>query len=373
MSVPEISEVASDVFAWARKQDFAGHDPHDLLNAPLLARLRNPAARLVAVQAGRRSPIDLHSLLRVPRSENPKALALFLMGLLRARDKVQDNWKQDASSIVDRLARSVQPSGGWGYPFPWQSRTHFLAPNMPNIVTTSFAGMSLVESQLLGLLPDVTKQIERAAEYIVHGIPRIEESGIAFGYAEGSPQIVLNASLLGAEFLARSSPLLGRGEYLDLARRAAQFVVSYQRPDGSWPYGLEPSQSWIDSFHTGFVVLSLKAIAEAAGDDTLRESALRGFQYYRKTFIEPDFAVRYFPNRRYPIDAHALGQAMVTLSEFGDHVAARNVACWSCEHMLSPQGYFYYQRHRLFTNRIPYMRWSNAWMFRGLCEVLANE
>ena len=36
--------------------------------------------------------------------------------------------------------------------------------------------------------------------------------------------------------------------------------------------------------------------------------------------------------------------------------------------MRSPHGYFYYQRHRLFTNRIPYIRWSNAWIFRGLSE-----
>lgn len=373
MRATEISEVASGVYEWARESGFAGHDPHDLLSAPILAEVRNPAVRLLSLQFGRRSPLDLRSLLKVPRAENPKALALFLTGLLCAKERVSVEWQQGSSALAERLIRSIQPAGGWGYPFPWQSRTHFLPPQKPNIVTTAFAGMALVDWQALGRTPDAIESIMRAADYMVTSIPRREKSGIAFGYAEGDPQIVFNASLLGAEFLARAGTLLGREEYIELAHRAAQFVAEQQKPDGSWPYGLEASQSWIDSFHSGFVVASLKAIAEATGDHALRDSALRGFDYYRKTFIEPDYAVRYFPHRRYPIDAHALGQAMVTLTAFGDHNAARGVAKWSCEHMLSTRGFFYYQQHRLFTNRIAYMRWSNAWMFRGLCEVLAHE
>ena len=71
--------------------------------------------------------------------------------------------------------------------------------------------------------------------------------------------------------------------------------------------------------------------------------------------------------------AVAEGQAMVTFSVFGDQEIARRIAEWSIEYMRSPKGYFYYQRHRLFTNRIPYIRWSNAWMFRGLAEVPSTE
>ena len=34
--------------------------------------------------------------------------------------------------------------------------------------------------------------------------------------------------------------------------------------------------------------------------------------------------------------------------------------------MQSPQGYFYYQKRRCYTNRISYMRWSQAWMFYAI-------
>jgi hypothetical protein len=98
----------------------------------------------------------------------------------------------------------------------------------------------------------------------------------------------------------------------------------------------------------------------------LAGSAQRGFEYYKKTFLQPDCAIRYFPGKRYPIDAHALGQAMLTFETFGDHETALQIAEWSIKNMRSSEGYFFYQKYRLFTNAIPYLRWSNAWMFLGL-------
>jgi len=38
--------------------------------------------------------------------------------------------------------------------------------------------------------------------------------------------------------------------------------------------------------------------------------------------------------------------------------------------MRSPQGYFYSRRTRYFTNRIPYMRWAQAWVFHALTQYL---
>ncbi|HWF43836.1 MAG TPA: DUF354 domain-containing protein [Candidatus Kapabacteria bacterium] len=362
-----IPEAASTLYSWAKEHDFAGHDPHDLLNAPLLARTKSSLARLVAVQLGRRSLIDFRTILRVPDTENPKAIALWILGLLAAK---LPNWQAEAVTLGDRLVKSMSQGGGWGYPFPWQSRTHFLPKFTPNIVTTSFAGNALMALHSAQPSNKYADAIHRAAQYIVNRIPQVKRNGIAFGYAEADPQIVFNASLLGAEFLLNAGEILGEHSYIELAKRAAQFAASYQKPDGSWPYGLERSQTWIDSFHTGFAIVSMKRIAESLNDAALLASAARGFAYYRNTFIEPDYAVKYFSNRRYPIDAHALGQAMVTLCTFGDQAAAERVAEWAIANMRSPDGYFYYQRHRLFTNRIAYMRWSNAWMFRGLTEVL---
>ena len=371
-----IHDAIRSLFAWAKQQNFMGNDPHDLLTSPFLRGHKNPIARLAAVQLGRRSPIDLRFILRVPKAENAKALSLFITGLLRAKVAITPDWGPEAEALGKRLIASQHKSGGWGYPFPWQSRTHFLPAGSPNIVTTAFAANALVE--LYGALPseEVRAAVQQSANYILNSVSRINaapEQGIAFGYAENDPQIVFNASLLGAECLLNAGTLLGNPEYLILAKQAADFVASHQKPDGSWEYGLEPNQTWIDSFHTGFVIVSMKHLAESLGDAKLLSSATTGFEYYSKTFIEPDFAIKYFSNKRYPIDAHALGQAMVTLATFGDIETAKRVALWSIANMRSDKGYFYYQYHQLFTNRIPYLRWSNSWMFRGLSELIAND
>ena len=356
------------LYHWATAQDFLGHDPHDLLNSPLLSNVKSAPMRLIALQVGRRSAINLHTILRVPKTENAKALALFIMGLLRAREAVSPNWKGEAEKLCERLLDSQNKNGGWGYAFPWQSRTHFLPANTPNIVTTSFTGTALVELYEHSPSPIFLDAIHRAANYITS----LKTESSAFGYAENDPQIVFNASLLGAEFLWKAGKLLSNAEYIELAKLTANFVSDHQRKDGGWYYGLEPSQKWEDSFHTGFVVVSMKHIAETISDKRLAESAHRGFEYYKKTFLEPDFAIRYFPGKRYPIDAHALGQAMVTFETFGDRETAQRIAEWSINNMRSTKGYFYYQKHRLFTNKIPYMRWSNAWMLLGLSSVTSN-
>ncbi len=366
---PRIQEALRTLYRWANDRDFLGHDPHDLLNAPLLQHVHNPTARLIALQLGRRSVINLHTLLSVPHAENPKALALFMMGLLRAREQITPDWKVDAAKIGDRLLNSQHANGGWGYAFPWQSRTHFLPANTPNIVTTSFVGTALLELQKHSASPRLLDAIHRTAQYI----ESLETGSSAFGYAENDPQIVFNASLLGAEFLLKVGLLFANPQYVEQARLAAEFVADHQRADGGWDYGLEPSQHWTDSFHTGFVLLSMKSIADTIGDGRLKTSTQRGFEYYRTAFLEPDFSIRYFPGKRYPIDSHALGQAMVTFETFGDHETVSRIAEFALHNMRSPQGYFYYQKHQLFTNKIPYMRWSNAWMFLGLSSVLSSE
>ena len=365
-----IAQAAMELYQWASSQNFEGHDPHDILSSPMLKRVQSPIARLVLLQLGRRSAINLHTLLRVQHAENPKALALFLQGLIREKDAITPEWERNAKDIGRRLLRLMDKNGGWGYLFPWQSRTHFLPSGIPNIVTTSFVGTALAELFRIGPSEEILSAIKKSANYV---LSTRSKNGDAFYYAQNDPQIVFNASLLGAEFLVNAKEILKDGSLNDTIRTSTKFVLDHQRPDGGWNYGLEKSQTWEDSFHTGFVICSLKRIGEALNDNSIISSAERGFHYYKETYLEPDYAIKYFPQKRFPIDAHALGQAMVTFTTFNDSTSARHIANWTIDHLRSPKGYFYYQRHRLFTNRIPYIRWSNAWIFRGFCEILSKE
>ena len=45
------------------------------------------------------------------------------------------------------------------------------------------------------------------------------------------------------------------------------------------------------------------------------------------------------------------------------------VARWTLQHMRGSDGTFFFQAHRFWTNRTPYMRWGQAWMFHALARL----
>lgn len=74
------------LLAYCRLNDWAGYDPYDALNSRIfqaLPFLDFRLARLLLTQANKRSPINLRPLLLVPKSQNPKGLALFMTSLLK--------------------------------------------------------------------------------------------------------------------------------------------------------------------------------------------------------------------------------------------------------------------------------------------------
>jgi hypothetical protein len=79
--------------------------------------------------------------------------------------------------------------------------------------------------------------------------------------------------------------------------------------------------------------------------------------------------------REWPVDIHNQAQGIITSSRLS-HLNpeylefAKKIACWTIENMQDKTGYFYFRKNRFYTNKISYMRWSNAWMFLALAELL---
>ena len=64
----------------------------------------------------------------------------------------------------------------------------------------------------------------------------------------------------------------------------------------------------------------------------------------------------------------------MTYLAYGQLGKARGVAKWTVENLWDERGFFWYQRGRRLTNRIPYMRWGQAWMYYALAKLIeANE
>ena len=182
----------------------------------------------------------------------------------------------------------------WGYNFDWQSRNFFALRQMPTIVATAFAARALVEG-------GVHDEARSVCEFIKRELPRSVDNAneVCFSYAPNSHTRVFNASLLAAEVLASVGKLTGERELLDLAERATRYVVNNQRSDGSWFYGADPKQSWIDNFHTAYILFSLRRIINSSSFGSEFQPALeRGYAFWKNNFFLADGWPKYYD--RYP-------------------------------------------------------------------------
>jgi hypothetical protein len=377
-----IKKVAFELLSWCQDNQWAGYDPYDALNSRLfqaIPLLDFKWPRLILTQAMKRSPINLRTLFLVPKMQNPKGLALFLSATVKLRKlRMLADDKLPLHLAENLLAlRSTQSQDWcWGYHFDWQSRGLLVPKGYPNIICTTAAGNALLDCYDVAPKTLFLETAVSAAEFLLRELYR-EEAGdrACFGYTALAHNHVFNANLLGAAFLCRVASATGQKKYITPAIKAARLSVQEQREDGSWVYGEGTTQQWVDNFHTGFNLGALRAISRYSATSEF-DSALRlGFKYYREHFFLPDGAPKYYHDRVYPLDVHSAAQSLITLAELRDlgHDnldLAERVFQWALANLWSGRGYFYYQKFPFFTNRIPYMRWGQAWMLMGLATFL---
>ena len=382
-----VQSVYDQLLAWCREHDFAGHDPFDALNSRLFQATpfaNSRAARLVWTQLLKRSPADLRAVALVPAERNAKGIALFALAQLATyrRTKSDEAEAQARNLLAMLLSMRVEGCSGaaWGYNFDWQSRNFFAPRGTPTIVPTAFAARALLEAARAFNDDEYLNTARTVCDFILRDLPRTSdtETELCFSYAPNSHTRIFNASLLAAEVLANVGQLTQDAALCREAERATRYVVNQQQPDGSWTYGTEPNQSWIDSFHTAYILFSLQRIIAACSLGEKFQTALqRGYRYWKQTFFLADGWPKYYDDDPYPADTHAAASAIVTLLECRNldetsTAMAQQIASWTIDNLRDAQGFFYYQRRRFYTVRKPYMRWTQAWMLYALARLLED-
>ena len=384
----DFGEAYRQLFSWCRENDFAGHDPFDALNSRLFqatpfANSRN--ARLLWTQLVKRSPADLRGIALVPRERNAKGIALFALAQLAIyrREKTDAAAERVKNLLSILLSMKVEGSSGaaWAYNFDWQSRNFFAPRDTPTVVPTAFAARAFIEGAHEFPNEEYLNIARSVCEFLLRDLPRtIEtETELCFSYAPNTNTRIFNASLLAAEVLASVGNITNDPTLCATAERAARYAVNQQQPDGSWTYGTEPAQSWIDNFHTAYNLFSLKRIIAACNSgEEFQQSLQRAYRYWTQTFFLADGWPKYYHDELYPVDAHAAASAIVTLLECSDlddrsTRMARRVASWTIKNLRDKRGFFYYQRRRFYTVRKPYMRWTQAWMLYALARLVEGN
>ncbi len=379
-----INATALKLLANCHASEWAGYDPYDALNSgifKILPFLDFKLFRLSLTQLMKRLPFDLRPLLLVPRTQNPKGIALFLIACLKISK--HDNSSGDKAfldELTERLIvlRSKNSSYWcWGYSFPWQTRTILVPRGEPNLVCTTFVANALLDAYEKTQESRYLDMATSAADYILNELFWTQGDSVAgFCYPLPSSKAkVHNANFLGAALLCRVYKHSGDNKYLEPALKVTRYSADKQDEDGSWVYGEHPTQHWIDNFHTGYNLLALRSICRDAETSEFEGHIRRGFEFYRNNFFREDGAPKYFHNRTYPIDIHSVAQSIITLTELRDLdeksvPLAFSVFRWAMAHMWDERGYFYYRVLPFGTVKISYMRWSQAWMLLALTTLL---
>lgn len=385
---------------YCEQEGFKGWDPYDGLNSKVFQALpwlkQSALCRLIVIQGFKRCPINLRHFALVPKEYNAKGIGLFLQGYcnlyrlverdpqlaggLGSLEELRAQIKKLADLLLELRSQGDYSGACWGYNFDWQARRLFLFPKYtPTVVATNFCATALMEAYEVTREQQYLDVALSAAQFVINDLHRTPyKDGFLFSYSplEGN-DTVFNASLLGARLLSFCYHYTKNEEYRALARQTVSACCAAQAEDGSWVYGMLPVQSWIDSFHTGYNLDALIAYQEMTGDVSFTENIERGLLYYLEHFFEQDGTPKYYHDRTYPIDIHCPGQLFVSLARlhrYGEHHEfADRVMAWTIGNMQDKKGYFYYQMKPGLSSKIPYMRWSNAFMFYAMSYHLLNK
>ena len=389
----EATNSLASLINYVEHEKYQGWDPYDGLNSKIFKTLplkHSALARLAWIQLFKRSPVNLRSLLLVPKGYNSKGIGLFLSSYSKILQHLNDgstfpiditNLEEKVHSLAHILLDSVSKGYSgmcWGYNFDWQARGGLYFPaGTPTVVATAYAAYGLFDAFEATNNDKYLKAAIDTQHFVLNDLSRDyrgkDEFLFSYSVVPGNNK-VYNASLLGSKLLARIYSYTQNSELLPFAKASVNAVIKAQNDDGSWIYGEGPTQSWIDSFHSGFNLEALSDYSKFTGDDSIQAHIERGLRFYVNSFFTEEGVPKYYHNQTYPVDIHSPAQLAITIDaldvqkKYADLLD--RVMSWTILNMQADDGYFFYQKKSLKSSKIPYMRWSQAWMMHALTTYL---
>ena len=381
-----ISNSFEKLHKYVVEEEYKGFDPYDTLCSPFPFKSFTSWGPVIATQIQKRNPINVRSILGIKKGHNPKAMGLFLEAYVKLQKAGVGDYSSQCNYFFNWLNENQSKGysgNSWGYNFPWATTEKYLPAYAPTVVATAFVVRGLYAYYLLTNNLKAKQLILGAADFVKNELEQTTfETGIAISYTPLFPDCCYNASLLGAEILAYANAISANENDVVTIRKAVDFVVAQQHSDGHWKYskslktGEERSQ--ID-FHQGYVLDSILYISRLlkVDDPKWNSSMLAGLNYYKeKQFFSDGRSLWRIP-KEFPVEIHNQSQGIITFLNFAFldkkySDFSKTIAEWTIENMQDKSGYFYYRKLKFYTNKISYMRWSNAWMFLALSRSISG-
>lgn len=378
-----MNKALKSLIRYIETEGFQGYDPYDTLNSWIPFKFLGKWPAAIATQIQKRNPINIRPLLGIKKGINPKAYGLFLQAysiLYKKTNKKEYLEKADYffNWLKDNYSKGY--SGYcWGYNFPWANPKHFYDSYIPSSVVTGFVCNGIFEYYKINNSSRVKDVLISASNFVLKDLNQFEnDTGVCLSYTPMDNDICYNASLLAGEALALNYYFTKDKKYKEIIKKILDFVIARQHDNGKWDYSydkeLKKEREQID-FHQGFVLCSIDNIIQYAGLDQEKyiKYVKKGVEFYYKEQFFTDGRSKWRLPKIWPVEIHNQAQGIITFlqlsylnSEYKNF--ATKIADWTIKNMQDKKGFFYYQKHKFYTNKISYMRWSQAWMMLGFAK-----
>ena len=377
-------KLINSIFALERyveSVNLKGYEPFDGLSSPLRSlTFGNLFCERLLQQLVRQSPINLRPLVGVKPLDSTKGRGYLSWGWINMykiyNDEVYREKAIESLAWLDENKSPMYKHHSWGNHFEYSFRGGRIPKYEPTIVWTSLIGQVFLEAYELFKIPRHLEVIESIRNWIISLSRENTSSGDCISYVAFEQRSIHNSNMLGAAFLARAAKALKDDLYLDVAKSGMEYSCSRQLENGAWYYGHDQKYHWIDNFHTGYNLDSLKRYIDATGDKTFNKNLKTGYEFFKNSFFELSGRPKYYHNRALPIDIQCASQAIDTLTLFSEYdqeslEIACKVASWTIGNMQDKDGHFYYRKYPLgITAKAPMIHWAQATIFKAFTNLL---
>lgn len=376
------------VLDYAHERNYKGYNKYDALDSKLLMFLSfgNKYLRLLYSQVVMRSPVNIRPLFFIPKTRNPKGIALFAIAYMNRYKAEQNNEDlKRAENLLEWLLQNPSKTEWgmcWGYQHPWQDVGFFAPAHLPNRVVTYFVTTAMMDAYELTQNIKYLEAAKSALTFLLKA-PKVlyeDDSMKCLSYvpSEKINWIVMDVSILTGSIVARVNKYIKDEQLSTEARKLVNFVVDKQTDYGAWyytyPAGDHPRKH--DNYHTGYIVDAILDYMDHTGDNSFMQQYLKGIEYYKNNLFLANGAPKWANDKTHPFDVHGSAQGIISFvkaSRFDKSyiTLAEKIASWAIDNMQhKKKGYFYYQKTSLFRKPYTLMRWSCGWMSRGLSMLL---
>jgi hypothetical protein len=317
----------------------------------------------------------------------PIADAHYAMGFaFLAEISGDDGYYRRALRFLDALEQTRCPGYDeycWGYPFHWETLLGTIPAGTSLITTIPYAYEAFQQVYRIDGNPQWRRVMHSIAQHAFRDYKDVPTSSTAsscpYTPTPNHSLMVVNANAYRAFLLTNAAIEFSDTRYQNSAERNLNFVLEAQNPDGSWFYALDGKRSFIDHFHTCFVLKALAKIEAMTGNASCTAAIQRGIDYYTQCLFDEDGVPKPFSRaprltvyRRELYDyAECINLAVLlrgrfpTLDRYLSITLDKILNVWQ-----TSEGSFRSRQLYFGWDNTPMHRWASSQLFRSLCFLL---